>query len=178
MGRGGRVATASLRSAFSRLDHHQLVLPRLVYAAKRRGFPVLLRVEARDALLEARELDDDEAVESIGAFEDLVAPAAREHLRAVLREDRGHAVRVLPVLHGIVDFRPGYPIRRHGLSLREELEDFAGVTDHRIRAPGVRIAAFAVIAPAGGDEVHSRGARVLRIAQVVADVYAIRRPLR
>src|SRR5881396_594321 len=76
MGRGGRVATASLRRAFSGLDHHQLVLARLVPAAKRRRLPVLLRIEAGDALLEARELDDDEAVESLRAFESLIAPAA------------------------------------------------------------------------------------------------------
>src|SRR6266513_102549 len=76
MGRGGRVATASLRRAFSRLDHHQLVLARLVPAAERRRLLVLLRVEAGDALLEGRELDDDEAVESLRAFESLIAPAA------------------------------------------------------------------------------------------------------
>src|SRR6266478_4674157 len=108
---------ASLRRAFSRLDHHQLVFPRLVPAAERGGLPVLLRVEAGDALLESRELDDDEAVEFLRAFEDLVAPAAREHLRAVLREDRGHAVGVLSVFHGIVDFSAGYPIGRHGFLL-------------------------------------------------------------
>src|SRR5712691_1373238 len=106
--RWGRVVAlqhpaSSSRRAFSRLDHHQLVLTRLVPAAKRRGLPVLLRVEAGDALLEARELDDDEAVESLRTFESLVAPAAREHLRAVLREDRGHAVGVLLVFHRIVD---------------------------------------------------------------------------
>src|SRR5258708_37593530 len=116
MGRGGRAATASLRRAFSRLDHHQLVLPRLVPAAERRRLLVFRRVEARDALLEARELDDDEAVEFLRAFEGLVAPAAREHLRAVLREDRGPAVRVLPVFHGIVDFGARYPIGGHRVS--------------------------------------------------------------
>src|SRR5439155_9779109 len=149
MGRGGRVATASLRRTFSRLDHHQLVLTRLVPAAERRRLPVLLRVEAGDALLEARELDDDEAVESLRAFESLIAPAAGEHLRAVLREDRGHAVGVLLVFHGIVDFRAGYPIGGHGFSLSEQVQQLARMSDHRIRVPGVRIAALAVIAPAG-----------------------------
>src|SRR3979490_36665 len=105
------------RRAFSRLDHHQLVLTRLVLAAEAGGLLVFLGVEAGDALLEGRELDDDEAVESLRAFEGLIAPAAREHLRAVLREDRGHAVRVLLVFHGIVDFRAGYPIGRHGFLL-------------------------------------------------------------
>src|SRR5882762_7871158 len=108
---------ASLRRAFSRLDHHQLILPSLVPAAKRRRLPVLLRVEAGDALLEGRELDDDVAVEPLRALEDLIAPAAREHLRAVLREDRGHAVRVLLVFHRIVDFGARYPIGRHGIFL-------------------------------------------------------------
>src|SRR5882672_7423510 len=103
--------------AFSRLDHHQLVLARLVPAAKFSRFPVLLRVEAGDALLEGRELDDDEAVESLRTFESLIARAAREHLRAVLREDRGYAVRVLLVFHGIVDLGARYPIGRHGFLL-------------------------------------------------------------
>src|SRR6266581_1809551 len=138
-----RDSTRLRRLAFSRLDHHELVLARPVPAAKRRRLPVLLRIEAGDALLEGRELDDDEAVEFLRALEDLIAPAAREHLRAVLREYRGHAVRVLLVFHGIVDFRAGYPIGRHGFSLREEVQDFARVIDHRIRAPGVRIAALA-----------------------------------
>src|SRR6267378_4060560 len=88
--------------------------PRLVPAAKRRRLPVLLRIEAGDALLEGRELDDDEAVESLRTFESLIVPAAREHPRAVLREDRGHAVRVLLVFHRIVHPRPGHPVSRHG----------------------------------------------------------------
>src|SRR5216684_1131595 len=112
-----RDSTRLRRLTFSRLDHHELVLARLVPAAKRRRLPVLLRIEAGDALLEGRELDDDEAVESLRAFESLIVPAAREHLRAVLREDRGHAVRVLLVFHGIVDFGAGYPVGRHGCSL-------------------------------------------------------------
>src|SRR5437660_4068434 len=106
----------ALTLALYRLDHHQLVLARLVLAAKRRRLPVFRGIEAGDALLEARELDDDEAVESLRAFEGLIAPAAREHLRAVLREDCGHAVRVLPVFHRIVHFRPGDPVGRHGRS--------------------------------------------------------------
>src|SRR5437879_2927618 len=116
MGRVVCIATPSLRLAFPRLDHHQLVLARLVPAAKLRRLPVFRRIEAGDALLEGRELDDDEAVESLRAFERLIAPAAREHLRAVLREDCGHAVRVLPVFHRIVHFRPGDPVGRHGRS--------------------------------------------------------------
>src|SRR5258708_6226732 len=109
-------SASSLRRAFSRLDHHQLVLPRLVLAAKRRRLPVFRRIEAGDALLQGRELDDDEAVESLRAFEGLITPAAREHLRAVLREDRGHAVGVLPVFHRIVDFGARYPIGGHRVS--------------------------------------------------------------
>src|SRR5438477_8484623 len=104
----------ALTLALSRLDHHQLVLARLVPAAKRRRLPVFRGIEASDALLEGRELDDDEAVEFLRALEDLIAPAAREHLRAVLREDRGHAVRVLLVFDRIVHFRPGHPVSRHG----------------------------------------------------------------
>src|SRR2546429_841762 len=108
----------ALTLALYRLDHHQLVLARLVLAAKRRRLPVFRGIEAGDALLEARELDDDEAVESLRAFEGLIAPAAREHLRAVFREDRGHPVRVLLVFHRIVDFGAGYPIGGHGFLLR------------------------------------------------------------
>src|SRR6267154_1316023 len=108
---------ASLRRAFSRLDHHQFVFPRFVLAAKRGGLLGLPGVEARHALLERRVLDDDEAVESLRAFEDLVAPAAREHLRAVFREDRWHAVRVLFVFAGIVDLGARYPIGGHGFLL-------------------------------------------------------------
>src|SRR5256886_12665867 len=146
---------ASFRRAFPGLYHHKLVFPRLVPAAERRGLLVLLRVEAGDALFEARELDHDEAVESLRAFESLIAPAAREHLRAVLREDRGHAVGVLLVFHRIVDFGAGYPVGGHGSSLSEQVQDLARVGDHRVRVPGVRIAALAVIAPAGGDEAHA-----------------------
>src|SRR5882672_12155403 len=61
-----------------------------------------------------------------------------------------------------------------GFSLSNQIQDFAGAGDHRIRAPCVRIAALAVIAPAGGEKVHARGAGRLRVAQVVADVYACR----
>src|SRR5439155_23573599 len=49
-----RGSASSLRRAFSGLYHHQLVFPRLVPAAERRGLLVLQRVEAGDALLEAR----------------------------------------------------------------------------------------------------------------------------
>src|SRR6267142_625345 len=116
---------ASLRRAFSRLDHHQLVLARLVPAAEPGGLFVFLGVEAGDALLEGRELDDDEAVESLRAFEGLITPAAREHLRSVFREDRGHSVRVLLVFHRIVDFGARYPIGGHRFSLSEQVEDLA-----------------------------------------------------
>src|SRR6266581_2811897 len=134
-----------------------LTSARLLPAAERGGLFVFLGVEAGDALLERRELDDDEAVESLRAFERLIAPAASEHLRAVLREDRGHAVGVLLVFHRIVDFGAGYPVGGHGFSLSEEVQDFARMGDHRFRIPGGRIAALAVIAPAGGDEAHAGG---------------------
>jgi len=72
-------------------------------------------VEAGDALLESRKLDHDEAVEFLGALEYPVAPAAREHLRAVFREDRRHAVGVFLVLDGIVDPGAGDPVGGHGV---------------------------------------------------------------
>src|SRR5258706_10720404 len=120
------IATPSLRRAFSRLDHDQLVFPRVVLAPEGCGIPILLRVEAGDALLEGRELDDDEAVEFLGAFEGLVTPAARQHLRAVLVEDRGHAVRGLPGFHGILGCGAGYPIGRHGFLLMRAGPGFRG----------------------------------------------------
>src|SRR6266568_5142234 len=55
-----------------------------VPAPKGRGLLVFGRVEALDALFERRKLDDDEAVEFLGTFFDPMAPAAREHLGAVL----------------------------------------------------------------------------------------------
>src|SRR6266850_2300695 len=141
-GRAGRIATpllaASLhRRAFSGLDHHQLVFPRLVPAAKACGVLVLLRVEAGDALLERRELDDDEAIEFLRPFEGLVAPAAREHLRSVLREDRGHAVRVLLVFHRIVDLGARYPIGRHGILPHESRFRISRGWDSTASAPQV-----------------------------------------
>src|SRR5438270_9281421 len=49
-------------------------------ATERCGFLILRRVEARDSLLERRKLDHDEAMESFGAFHDLIAAATREDL--------------------------------------------------------------------------------------------------
>src|SRR5258707_11627508 len=107
------VPRSLFRRGVSGFDHHQLVLPDAVSAAKGRGLLVFLRVEAGDALLERRKLDHDEAVEFLWTFEDPVAPAAREHFGSVLREDRRNAVGVLPVLDRIVDFGAGYPVGGH-----------------------------------------------------------------
>src|SRR5712692_7481888 len=110
------VPRSLLRRRFSGFHQHQLVFTDAVPAPKRRGLLVFPRVEAGDALLERRERDDDEAVEFLGTFENPVAPAACEHLGAVLREDRGHAVGVFLVLHGIVDFGARYPVSGHVVS--------------------------------------------------------------
>src|SRR5258708_1449616 len=64
-------------------------------------------------LLEARELDDDEAVEFLRALDDLELAAARQDLAAELLEDAWHQVGVLFVLVGIVDLRARYPISDH-----------------------------------------------------------------
>src|SRR5713101_6285072 len=132
------VPRSLLRRRFSGFHHHQLVFTDAVPAPKRRGLLVFPRVEAGDALFERRKLDDDEAVEFLGTFEDPVAPAAREYFGSVLREDRRNAVGVLPVLDRIVDFGAGYPVGGHGfpLSLREQIQDFARVGDYRIGVPG------------------------------------------
>src|SRR5262245_28836475 len=83
-------------------------------AAERGCLTILLGFEAGHRLLERRELDDNEAMECFRSFHDAVAPAASEHLAAVARDDRRHAIGVLLVLDGVVDLRPGDPIRGHG----------------------------------------------------------------
>ena len=56
------------------LDDDDLQLARAVLLAVRRGLKVFGRFVAGDRLLEARELDDDEAVEFVRALEDLNLP--------------------------------------------------------------------------------------------------------
>ena len=65
---------------------------------------------AGEGLLEARELDDDEAVEFIGALEDLELAAARQDLAAERLQDARHQLGVLLVLIGVVDLRARDPI--------------------------------------------------------------------
>ena len=69
------------------LDDDDLQLARAVLLAVRRGLKVLGRFVAGDRLLEARELDDDEAVEFLRALEDLELAAARQDLAAELLEN-------------------------------------------------------------------------------------------
>lgn len=71
---------------------------------------VLDRFVAGDRLLEARELDDDEAVKFLRALEDLAA--ARQDLAAELLEDARYQVGVLLVLVGIVDLPSARPNKR------------------------------------------------------------------
>src|SRR5215470_13430590 len=103
------------------LDDDDLQLACAVLLAVRRGFEVLGRLVAGDRLLEARELDDDEAVEFLRALEDLELAAARQELAAELLEDAWHQVGVLLVLIGIVDLRARDPIGDH-LILRANRE--------------------------------------------------------
>ena len=79
----------------------------------RRGIEVLGRFVAGDRLLEARELDDDEAVEFLRALEDLELAAARQELAAELLEDAWYQVGVLLSLIGIIDLRARDPIGDH-----------------------------------------------------------------
>src|SRR5262245_13998870 len=95
------------------LDDDDLQLARAVLLAVRRGLEVLGRFVAGDRLLEARELDDDEAVEFLRALEDLELAAAREELAAELLEDAWCQVGVLLVLIGIVALPPRDPIGDH-----------------------------------------------------------------
>src|SRR6478735_9599907 len=85
------------------LDDDDLQLARAVLLAVCRGLKVFGRLVAADRLLEARELDDHEAVEFFRALEDLALAAARQELAAELLEDAWYQVRVLFVLIGIVD---------------------------------------------------------------------------
>src|SRR5262245_14966423 len=95
------------------LDDDDLQLARAVLLAVRRGLEVLGRFVAGDRLLEARELDDDEAVEFLRALEDLELAAARQDFAAELLEDAWYQVGVLLVLIGIVDLRVRDPIGDH-----------------------------------------------------------------
>src|SRR5262245_49225677 len=95
------------------LDDDDLQLARAVLLAVRRSLKVLGRFAAGDRLLEARELDDDEAVEFLRALEDLELAAARQDLAAELLEDAWYQVGVLLVLIGIVDLRARDPIGDH-----------------------------------------------------------------
>src|SRR5258705_12655143 len=87
------------------LDDGDLQLARAVLLAVRRGLEVLGRFVAGDRLLEARELDDDEALEFLRALEDLELAAAGQKPAAELWEDAWHQLGVLLVLIGIVDLR-------------------------------------------------------------------------
>src|SRR5215813_1825922 len=95
------------------LDDDDLQLARAVLLAVRRGLKIFGRFVAGDRLLEARELDDDEAAEFLRALEDLELAAARQELAAELLEDAWHEVGVLLVLIGIVDLRARDPIGDH-----------------------------------------------------------------
>src|SRR6476619_5836219 len=75
------------------------------------------RCMARRRLLESRKLDHHVALEIFGAFDDFVAPAAREHLAAEFRDDAGDEIGVLLVFDRIVDPAAGEPVCGHFLFL-------------------------------------------------------------
>ena len=79
----------------------------------RGSLKVLGRFVAGDRLLEARKLDDDEAVEFLRAFEDLELAAPRQELAVELPNDRRRQIGVLLVLLGVVDLRARDPISDH-----------------------------------------------------------------
>src|SRR5258705_12137364 len=103
------------------LDDGDLQLARAVLLAVRRGLKVLGRFVAGDRLLEARELDDDEAVEFLRALEDLELAAAGQKLGAELFEDAWYQLGVPLVLIGIVYLPARDPIGDH-LILHANLE--------------------------------------------------------
>src|SRR6516164_1917818 len=95
------------------LDDDDLQFACAVLLAMRGGLKVLGRFVAGDRLLEARKLDDDEAVEFLRAFEDLELAAPRQELAVELRDDRRRQIGVLLVLLGVVDLRARDPISDH-----------------------------------------------------------------
>ena len=74
---------------------------------------VLGRFVAGDRLLEARELDDDEAVEFLRALKDLELAATRQERAAEFPDDGRRQIGVLLVLLGVVDLRARDPIGDH-----------------------------------------------------------------
>jgi hypothetical protein len=102
-----------LRRVSDAFDDDDLQFARAVVLAVRRGIEVLGRFVAGDRLLEARELDDDEAVEFLRAPKDLELAAARQELAAELLEDAWYQVGVLLSLIGIIDLRARDPIGDH-----------------------------------------------------------------
>src|SRR3954465_12473051 len=68
---------------------------------------------AANRLLQARELDDDEAVEFLRALEDLEFAAARQDLAAELLQDARYLLAVLLGLVRIVGLRARDPISDH-----------------------------------------------------------------
>src|SRR5947207_13547444 len=92
--------SVSLFRRVSCVDDDVLHFADAVAAAIFRGVAVLLRFEALDGLLEARELDDDVTVEVLGAFHLTIAAAGCEDFRAVLLENLRARIRVLLVFDG------------------------------------------------------------------------------
>jgi hypothetical protein len=59
----------------------------------------------------------NETVELVRPLHGLVAPAARQHLAAMLGDDGGHKVGVFLVFHGVDDAGPCDPIGWHAFLL-------------------------------------------------------------
>src|SRR6266446_4373041 len=93
-------------------DHDGLDFSRAV-ATERRGFFILGRLKACDALLEGVEFHDHEAMKFLRTFHDLEAPAAGKHAAAVFGEDGRYAIGVLLVLGRIDYARTCDPIGGH-----------------------------------------------------------------
>src|ERR1051325_11035541 len=118
----------SLFRRVSRVDDDVLDFADAVATAMLGGVAVLLRFEALDGLLEARERDDDMAVKVFGALHLPIAAAAREDFRAVFLEDLRERIRVFLVFDGVVDFCVRNPVSGHGPRLY-----FRGVMNRRPR---------------------------------------------
>src|SRR4030095_7196613 len=94
-------------------DDDDLQFACAVLLAVRGGLEVLGRFVAGCPFLEARKLDDDEAMEFLRALEDLELAAARQELAAEFPDNRRRQISVLLVLLGVVDLRPRAPIGTH-----------------------------------------------------------------
>src|SRR5579871_1345867 len=110
----GEGASKGLFGRISAIDHDCLHFAGAIGAAEGGGLIVFVGLEAGDALLEGRKLDDYEALKLLRSLHDLITPAACQNLAAVLGDDGRHEIGVLLIGDRIVDLGSCDPIGWHG----------------------------------------------------------------